>query len=166
VNDPQILLLDHRDPVIAGRINELQQASYAVESRLINYDRIPYLVQGAEGIITSEEIFIGCQVGNELAGLTSYEKEDPRSMTICRMVISPLFFRRGLALRLLEFLEELDPMIRYIYVQTAEKNHPAIHLYKKAGYQLIREFATPDGLSIVRLKKTIGLRTDSTSNAE
>ena len=105
MNDPQIFLLDHRDPLIAGRINELQQESYAVESRLINYDRIPYLVQGTEGIITSEEIFIGCQVGDKLAGLTSYEREDPRSMTICRMVISPSFFRRGLALRLLEFLE-------------------------------------------------------------
>ena len=157
MNDPQVILLDHRDPIIASRIKDLQQESYAVESRLINYDRLPYLVQDANGIMTSGEIFIGCLLGNDLAGLMSFEKEDPRSMTICRLVISPSYFSRGFALRLLKFLEEQDPVTRYLYVQTAKKNHPAINLYKKGGFQLIREFSAPDGLKLVRLMKTIGI---------
>lgn len=152
---PRILLLDHRDPLVACRINDLQQESYAVESRLINYV-VPYLLQGTDEIISSQEIFVGCHVGERLAGLTSYEKEDPQSITICRMVISPVFFRLGLASELLKFLEDQDSLIRKIYVQTAKKNHPAIRLYKKAGFRLVREFSTPDGLKLVRLEKTIG----------
>jgi ribosomal protein S18 acetylase RimI-like enzyme len=151
-----IVMLKHNDPMIAARINQLQQESYAVEAKLIGYDGIPYLLQGVEEIISSRETFIGYQIADELAGVTSYEKEDPESITICRMIISPAFFRRGIAKKLLNVLWHQEPGVRCIYVQTAAKNIPAINLYTKSGFHLIREFSVPDGLKLVRFRKIIG----------
>ncbi|MBR9997549.1 MAG: GNAT family N-acetyltransferase [Cyclobacteriaceae bacterium] len=149
-----IFHLKHQNPCVAAKIKELQQESYRVEARLIDYDKIPYMAEGVPEIQSTNEIFIGYLRENELAGVISYEKAG-ENLTICRLVVKPEFFGSGIAKSMLKALEEMEPEIRSIYVGTAEKNIPAISLYIKSGYTVFRKLQTPDGLNLVRLRKII-----------
>ena len=37
---PAVVVVDHRDPAVAGRLLEIQHRAYAVEAQLIGFDRI------------------------------------------------------------------------------------------------------------------------------
>jgi ribosomal protein S18 acetylase RimI-like enzyme len=150
-----IRILNHLDPAVAGKINEIQQASYQVESWLIEYPRIPYMLEEPNDILTSRQTFVGFLKGDDLTGVISYELEDEHTLVICRLVVAPAYFRQGIAFKLVKKLEHLEPGIRQMYVRTAFKNLPAIELYKKAGFYPDIELNTPDGLKIIRMKRTL-----------
>lgn len=150
-----ILLLNHKDPDIATQINALQKESYLVESKLINYSPHPNLNQMPIDIQNSPEIFLGYFIKNDLIGAISYESEALNTITICRLIVKPSHFRRGIAGKLITAVEKNEPGIRTLYVQTAKDNQPAIERYQKSGYRLYDEYSTPDGLALVKLKKNI-----------
>ncbi len=126
-----------------------------MEADLTGYPDHPYLKQGFQVIQNSSEIFFGFQIKNYQVGVISFEKEDPASLTICRLIVKPSHFKKGLTGKLIKAVEECEPGIRYIYVETGKENPPAIRRYQKSGYSLIDEFKTPDGLAIVRFQKKI-----------
>jgi len=150
-----IILLNHNIPEIASQILKLQRESYQVEANLIDYQNIPYMKQGIEQIQNTNESFIGYKIKNLLTGVISYEKRNHRNVTICRLIIKPDYFRKGIAEKLVVYIEEIEKKIQSIYVETAKKNLPAINLYYKLGYHTIRKFKTPDGLTIVGLIKVL-----------
>lgn len=45
-----VVVLEHRDRVMARRIRELQRASYAVEAELIGFNQMPPLVEEVEDV--------------------------------------------------------------------------------------------------------------------
>ena len=150
-----ILLLNHKDPDVAKQINALQKESYLVESKLINYPPHPNLNQMPTDIQNSHEIFLGYFVKNDLVGAISYESETLNAITICRLIVKPSHFGRGIAGKLINAVEKNEPGIRILYVQTAKDNRPAIQRYQKSGYRVYDEYSTPDGLVLVKLKKNI-----------
>ena len=79
--------------------------------------------------------YVDGQEGPKLAGAISFEREGS-IVTICRMMVHPDFFRRGIASSLLQHIlieQEREGATRFI-VSTGSANSPAIRLYEGFGF--------------------------------
>lgn len=112
----------------------LQQLSYRIEAKLIGFKEIPPLWDSPKTLRESGELFFGDYDDKRLVGSVSV-KQSSKELTICRMMVHPSCFRRGIASRLLEFAEELAVPGMPIKVSTGTKNEPAVRLYRKYGYE-------------------------------
>ncbi|MCS7461383.1 GNAT family N-acetyltransferase [Paenibacillus doosanensis] len=112
----------------------LQQLSYRVEAERIGFDEIPPLWDSPKTIRESGEQFFGYFIEEQLAGAVSV-KQSAKELIICRMMVHPSFFRRGIAGELLRFAEGCAVPGLPIKVSTGTKNDPAIRLYRKYGYE-------------------------------
>jgi ribosomal protein S18 acetylase RimI-like enzyme len=139
---------------IAQQIYPLQQAAYLLESRLIDYPNLPPLHESIETLRQSQELFLAYWAEGQVAGVLSYIRHQDR-LEICRLVISPHHFRQGIAGRLLQAVETVEPEIKRLTVSTALKNQPALALYQKYGYRQTSQTILPDGLVLVELQKEI-----------
>jgi ribosomal protein S18 acetylase RimI-like enzyme len=72
-----------------------------------------------------------------LVGLISYEREN-KTLHICRMMVHPDYFRRGIASSLINFVSDLEDDVVKMTVTTGTKNTPAINLYKRHGFKEIK----------------------------
>ncbi len=151
---PVISPVDIRQPDIAHQIHTLQRASYTIESQRIGYPDLPPLRETVADLQRSEEQFLTFQETGQIVGAVSYLQVD-NTLEICRMVVSPTHFRRGIAGKLLEAVETIAPDIRQITVSTAEKNLPAVTLYEKHGYHVAQRTTLNDGLVLVELHKQV-----------
>jgi len=153
-----LAILDQRDPQMAEQIYQLQQVAYAIERDLIDYPDFPPLSVTAHDIQQEEETFLGCWLDDQLAGVLSFTLS-PALLDIGRLIVHPIFFRRGIASRLLVAVESHAVAGMQLTVSTAEKNLPAVRLYQKHGYQLMERTVLPDGLVLVRFYKRRGVQT-------
>jgi GNAT superfamily N-acetyltransferase len=143
--------IDHRNKEIAGELLNLQKESYKVEAQILNYPNLPPLLEPLTELQRCNEIFYGFYQENQLLGAISYEKNIDH-YCICRMMVDPNHFKKGIAKRLLNFL--LDNIVEQrVVVRTGKDNFPAISLYKKFGFTLSRTWTLKDGLSIVELQR-------------
>jgi predicted GNAT family acetyltransferase len=55
----------------------------------------------------SLEKYLAFYVGNEIAGVLTYEKNED-TLTICKMMIHPNHFKKGIASKLLDHIFKLD----------------------------------------------------------
>ena len=149
-----ICQIDIRKPDIARQVHALQKASYTIESHLINYSDLPPLLETIEDLQDSAEHFLAFTERGQILGAISYTR-DENILEICRLVVSPHHFRRGIAGRLLKSLEAKEAGVKRIIVSTAEKNYPAIFLYQKHGYHISQRRVLADGLALVQLSKPI-----------
>ncbi|NQX71528.1 GNAT family N-acetyltransferase [Paenibacillus alba] len=131
----------------------LQIASYRVEAELIGFEDIPPLKDGIDSIRKAEETFYGYFVQDEnetkLAGAISFAREGS-VITICRMMVHPNFFRRGIARSLLQHIlmdQEKEGALLFL-VSTGTANLPAIQLYQSFGFTLKRVFTVPPGVCL------------------
>ena len=147
-------VLDHRDPIIAEQIYQLQQASYAIEGELIGYADFPPLRVTVQDIQQEPEVFLGYWEAATLAGVISFSIA-PVLVDIGRLIVHPQYFRRGIAGALLQAVELYAPLGACLTVSTAEKNTPAVRLYEKHGYELAQRTMLPDGLALVRFVKEV-----------
>ncbi|KRE91328.1 hypothetical protein ASG89_34260 [Paenibacillus sp. Soil766] len=152
----QQLVLQTNDEILP--LLALQIASYRVEAELIGFDDIPPLKDGIQSIREAKEIFYGFFVddheGRSLAGAISFEREGC-IVTICRMMVHPNFFRRGIASSLLQHImkeQELAGVARFI-VSTGTANLPAIRLYEGYGFIRKRVFTVPPGVSLTTFER-------------
>ena len=149
--------IDLQDGAVAQQIYELQQASYLVESQLIDYPNLPPLLETVEALQHTGEQFLIFKEDERILGALSYIRTGD-ILEICRLIVSPNHFRRGIAGKLLRAAEEVEVDIKRIIVSTAENNLPAVTLYQKNGYHLAHRTVLPDGLALVQLKKEIKQR--------
>lgn len=149
-----IALLEQRDPHIAEKIYQIQQASYAIERDLIGYPDFPPLLVTAREIQAEADTFLGYWEDRYLAGVLSFTVT-PALLDIGRLIVHPSYFRRGIATQLLHAVEHYAAGAMQLTVSTAEKNGPAVSLYQKHGYQLTQRTVLPDGLVLVRFFKLI-----------
>lgn len=112
----------------------LQQLSYRVEAERIGFDEIPPLFDSPQTIQGSGERFFGYYEDRRLAGAVSV-KQSPKELTICRMMVHPSFFRRGIATKLLQFAEQIAVPGMPVKVSTGTNNEPAVQLYTKHGFE-------------------------------
>ncbi|WP_066064975.1 GNAT family N-acetyltransferase [Neobacillus soli] len=144
--------LDLQNEGIVKELFELQRVSYLVEAKLINFFEIPPLLESMEDLIECGETFLGYFDENKFAGALSYTIEG-KELTICRMVVHPNHFRKGIAQRLLNFVEEFNKEWAVLKVSTGKENPPAKNLYLKNGYKRVCDLEVVPGLFISNFEK-------------
>jgi ribosomal protein S18 acetylase RimI-like enzyme len=131
---------------------ELQRASYLIEAKLINFFEIPPLLETINELKDCGETFLGYFEGDVLAGAVSFTMESD-TLTICRMIVHPNHFRKGIAQRLLTEVENRNRKITIYKVATGKENIPAKILYLKNGYKFIKDMKIVPGLFITYYEK-------------
>ncbi|MFF2450285.1 GNAT family N-acetyltransferase [Neobacillus sp. NPDC058068] len=151
-DDCMIKKLNLHNLNLVKELFELQRASYLVEAKLINFFEIPPLKESMEELMESGETFFGYFEGDELAGAISYTI-DGTELAICRMVVHPNHFRKGIAQCLLAEVEKNNQQFTVLKVSTGKENSPAKNLYLKNGYKLVRDLEVVPGLVISNFEK-------------
>ena len=77
---------------------------------------------------------------------------DDGTVDIHRLVVAPRAFRRGVASALLDELDARYPD-RPILVSTGRDNAPALELYRRRGFTVVREREAIPGLWIAELER-------------
>lgn len=143
-------VLFHREEQVARQILSVQIPSYKIEAQLIQFEGIPQLRDTIEDIMVSEETFIGSMEGGKLIGFVSYT-ETAEVIDICRMVVHPDYFRRGIASSLLKYVLGLKKENQQVVVCTGAKNVPAIQLYERFGFTKARDIEVESDFYITEL---------------
>ncbi|UFT98209.1 GNAT family N-acetyltransferase [Radiobacillus kanasensis] len=138
-----IIPINPKDVLVAKQIYNIQIPSYQIEAEWLGVTSFPPLNETIESIQASNETFIGYVVEGALAGVMSYEIGE--EVSICRVVVHPDHFRKGIGRGLVQHVVEKYPTMR-ITVQTGSKNVPAIQLYEKLGFKKDEEFEVEKGL--------------------
>jgi GNAT superfamily N-acetyltransferase len=152
-----IKTIDFQDKVLIQELYNLQRASYLVEAELIQFFDIPPLIETFAEFQKCGETFIGYFEADELAGALSFTI-DGEELTICRMVVHPIHFRKGLAQRLVKYVEETNKERTVLKVSTGKDNNPAKSLYFKNGYHLVCDLEVAPGFYISNFEKRIGVQ--------
>lgn len=147
-----IRLIDNTNPVMAAHILRVQIPAYRVEARLMNFDGIPPLQDTLESIQASAETFLGYfDADDDLAGFLSFEQEQA-GYTICRLVVHPDHFRKGIGKALLHhFMSEVGKLQK-VAVSTGATNEPALNLYKAFGFQQVGVLEIAPGVHLALLE--------------
>ncbi|GAA0359413.1 GNAT family N-acetyltransferase [Bacillus horti] len=144
---------------IAEQVLDIQKQAYRIEADLIGFDQIPPLMETINELKHSEEEYIGLYEEEELIGVLAYETEllqdNTVSITICKLVVHPGHFRKGIASILINHLAVLSRNTSSLIVSTGAKNKPAIQLYEKLGFKEIGEIEINNRLTLKEFKKNI-----------
>ena len=121
---------------------------------LIGSDGIPALTETLERLRAAGESWLGAldpETGR-LAGAVAWRELDDGTVDICRLVVAPEAFRRGIATALLNALDGAFPA-RSMVVSTGRTNEPAIALYRRRGFRPVRDREAAPGLWITELER-------------
>ncbi|WP_439022065.1 GNAT family N-acetyltransferase [Bacillus thuringiensis] len=149
-------LLSHSYEV-ATSILQVQIPAYTIEANYINSTAIPRLYDTVNDIQNCGETFYGYFFENKLVGFISFIQEE-NLIDIHRLVVSPDFFQKGVATKLLLYIFNMFPSSMTYIVQTGKANTPAITLYKKHGFITVSDTILPDGIILTQLKKTENIK--------
>ena len=131
------------------QIYQLFQAAYRVEADLIGVQSFPPLERSAQEIGRSESYFYGEFHMGELAAVIETEAAPGANKNdILSLAVAPSSARQGLGMKLVQFILQSSSEV---VVTTAYKNQPAIQLYQKLGFAIVREFDTPEQIVMVEM---------------
>ena len=147
-----IVKIDFQNISLLKKLFELQKDSYLVEAELIQFFDIPPLKESFEEFQECGEKFLGYFEADELAGALSYTI-DGEELTICRTVVHPKHFRKGIGQDLVNAVEETNKEQEVFKVSTGKDNTPAKNLYLKNGYQLVCDLEVAPGFYISEFEK-------------
>lgn len=154
--DPDLRELDPDDVATGQAIVALQRASYAVESMLIGSDGIPALTETLDQVRASSlaagRRWLGAFDPSGLCGAVAWDELEDGTVDISRLVVAPRAFRRGVASRLLDALDDRFPG-RPMVVSTGRANAPAIALYRRRGFHVVAEREAIPGLWVTELER-------------
>jgi ribosomal protein S18 acetylase RimI-like enzyme len=136
----------------ARAVLALQREAYAVEAAVMGSDGIPALSEPIEAVRAAGETWLGAFDGAGLCGAVAWRELPDGTVDICRLVVAPRAFRRGVASRLLDALDERFPA-RAMIVSTGSANEPAITLYRRRGFQPVRRREAAPGLFVTELER-------------
>ncbi|KAF7773777.1 hypothetical protein PCIT_a0096 [Pseudoalteromonas citrea] len=136
-----IRLLDNTKHTVATQIYDVFQASYKIEAALIGIAYFPPLARMIDDINAAKTLFYGYFEEQELAAVVEISMQDT-VLSIDSLTVSPAFFRKGIARKLLCFVMDEYPFSCAL-VETAAVNAPAIALYQKQGFVVFKKW-TPD----------------------
>lgn len=144
---------DIRNTKNAKDLLTIQIPSYKVEAEIIGYDDIPPLKDTVNTLKQCGETFFGYYIKEELCAAISVKVID-NEVDIHRLIVHPDHFRKGIAQKLLTFIEgQFDTMT--ITVATGSKNSPAVTLYMKNGFRITKEVQVNQYLSLTYFEKKI-----------
>ena len=144
--------LDNTDVTIGEQIYTVFQNSYKIEAKLLNATNFPPLKRTVKEFTESNTKFFGYFKDNHLAAVIELIIK-PEYIHIRSLVVEPIFFKQGIASELIKFTFKKFDSILYI-VETGQKNYPAIKLYEKHGFKLVKEWLTDINIMKVKLEKT------------
>jgi ribosomal protein S18 acetylase RimI-like enzyme len=144
--------LDNTDVYIAKQIYTVFQNSYKIEAELLRATDFPPLKRSVKNFTKSTTKFFGYFKDNQLAAVIELIIK-PEYIHIRSLVVEPIFFKQGIASELIKFTFKKFDSILYI-VETGQKNYPAIKLYEKHGFKLVKEWLTDINIIKVKLEKT------------
>lgn len=139
---------------IAKIVLDLQIASYRIEADIIGFSEIPPLRDTLDTLKECDEIFYGCFYADILAGIISYKVKD-NTLDIHRAAVHPCFFRRGIAEKLINFVEKHNNYVKKIIVCTGKENIPAVKLYLKMGYKKTEDIEISKGIYLTSFQKKL-----------
>jgi N-acetylglutamate synthase-like GNAT family acetyltransferase len=97
--------------------------------------------------------FYGYTKDGELAGIVEIDANNTYIL-IRSLVIHPIFFRQGIAGKLIEFVFDTFDSNLFV-VETGLANGPATKLYKKFGFIEVHQWDTDHGIRKVKFEKKI-----------
>lgn len=147
-----IVQLDQADAEVAGKIKQLHDAAYAVESSLLGLERFPPLNRTLESYAHAASTFFGYMRNGDVVGSIEVEIRGPAECEIASLVVDPQFARQGIATKLMLCVLEMAGT-RRVTVATAKDNYPATSLYEGLGFRQVDRWMTQDGLDIVQLAR-------------
>lgn len=148
-----IVYLNDINETLANEILAIQIPSYNIEATLIGFSGIPQLKDSIDSIMASEEFFIGYRLDHEWVGFLSYSVEKA-TMEICRLVVHPRHFRKGIGGKLVEASLALA-YGKKVIVSTGSKNQPALNLYKHFGFEIVNESIAAPGVFLSLLERSV-----------
>ena len=139
-------------------ILRVQVEAYRIEADLIDFP-IPALFESARDLPKTAQHYYGFFEDKSLLGLIAASDEDQETLDICKLCIDPAHFRKGIARRLLVFLEQkaLRNKKRRIIVSTGSGNSPAIQLYRKQSYKITGIEQIPEGPELTLFEKRLAI---------
>ena len=143
--------MKNSDLEVSKKIQIIFQSSYQVEAKILNAVDFPPLKRTLESYIRSTNEFYGYFENHELAGIIEIERAT-KHIDINSLVVHPNFFRLGIGRKLVEFTFNQFDSILFI-VETGAENTPATELYKKLGFQEIKEWNTDFGVRKIRFER-------------
>jgi ribosomal protein S18 acetylase RimI-like enzyme len=117
------------------------------------YYDIPPLKDTLESLASCDEIFYGCIIENDIAGIIAYKVVDA-VLDIHRMAIHPNYFRGGIASQLIKCIESIESDCTKIEVCTGRANTPAKELYLKSGFKIVKDVEVSVGLTLTMFEKS------------
>lgn len=141
-------------PKLAKDVLNIQKLAYKVEGEIIGLNDLPPLRDTVETLQQCGETFYGYFIDEELCGVISI-KQFNSVLDIHRLMVHPQHFRKGIAQRLLGFVEEHVGESEVIIVSTGTKNLPAVSFYLKNGFLKIEEKKVSEHLSLTTFIKKI-----------
>lgn len=144
--------LDMTKVEAANEVLNIQMLSYKIEAEIIHYYDIPPLKDTIQSLQQCGEVFFGYYLNKELCGVISIKTED-RIIDIHRLMVHPKHFRKGIAKRLLNFIEAEIGYFEAIVVTTGTKNAPAVDFYLKNGFLRTGETKITEHLALTSFKK-------------
>jgi ribosomal protein S18 acetylase RimI-like enzyme len=145
--------LNLKDLETVRNILELQIASYEIEANIIDFYDIPTLKDTVNSLEECDEIFYGYYINNVLTGIISFKIIED-ILDIHRVVVDPIFFRKGIAEKLVSFVEEEHNVVK-IVVSTGKDNLPAVSLYLKMGYAKKQDIQIDKDVYLTELEKVL-----------
>ena len=145
--------LQNNNIEIAEKIRAVFQLSYKIEAELLNAVDFPPLKRTIENFVISETAFFGYLKEKELAAVIEVTTNNEFTH-INSLVVDPRFFRQGIAKKMMEFVfETLDSKL--FIVETGLENGPATQLYKKFGFQEVKQWDTDHGVRKIKFERRL-----------
>ncbi len=136
----------------ALQVLNLQRAAYRIEAGLLERDDLPPLHETLSELRTSGETFLGHFEGETLAGAVAYRRRG-WVVDLHRVMVHPTWFRRGIAQGLIQAVEAREPGWATMLVSTGSLNTPALRLYERLGFGVVREREVVPGLRVTLFEK-------------
>jgi len=144
--------VDHTVGSVAEALVRIQRRAYAVEAKLIEFDRIPNLSESVEDVQQLHLSITAASDDDEIVGFIGYTHEGT-VVEIDRLAVDPDSFRRGIGRALLQSLHDAAPDAEFL-VSTPARNAPAVALYTSIGYRIDYERVVAESLPIVGLRRS------------
>ncbi len=144
-----------RDRKTAEKIFALQQSAYRVEADLTGFPELPPLKESLDDLMNCGEQFLGFFAGDGILGAVSFKMTE-EYIDIHRVMTDPRYFRKGIACRLLHYLEKNKANGKRLIVSTGAENRPAILLYEKLGFVKTSRETVEGGLVLQKFIKKPG----------
>ena len=154
----QIRKFDQQNTAELNQVYAIQKAAYRVEAEIIGALVFPPLHGTRQELANSKDEGFVCLHDNRPSGAIFLEMTTD-SVLISKLIVTPEFFRRGIAKALISHCLALYPVAAF-EVGTGSANYPALQLYRSFGFRIFEETTVEENIMICRLQRLAGTGID------